>query len=240
MISTAQSFIDAAKVLVDDDHQETSGWMKDSSWIQFLNWEYQALYRRLLRASIIQVAPVTTPFTGTNVTVTNAIAIIGVAQDMGNYARVLQPFNGANGPSSKFLGSNEATSPTGQTASVWQAVGSSEGVYVNVYPFISANYILKHIPAPTYVVANTDTIDIPIGHERRLVYGMARHAMIKDVSRSALLDRYIQEADEEIGMASASRSLLDSPRVRRVQPRLTAGVDMYGKFPSDPNTWFYP
>jgi hypothetical protein len=240
MISTVQSLIDAARTLVDDDHNETSGWIKSSTWIQFLNWEYQSLYRRLLRLSLIQVAPTDLPFTGTNQVVPSAIAIVGVAEDKGSYARVLLPYQGVNGPASKMLGSTEASSPNGSTGLYWNGTGASDFVYITIIPAVSASYIVRYIPAQTYATDVAGTLDLPIGHERRIVYGMARHAMIKDVSRSALLDQHIREADEEIGLSAFSRSFQESPRVRKVAPRLNAGVDMYGKFPTDPSTWFYP
>lgn len=240
MLSTVQTLIDAARTLVDDDHNETSGWIKPATWIQFLNWEYQALYRRVLRLSLIQIAPTDLAFTGTTQLVPSALAIVGVAEDKGSYARMLQPYQGVNAGMSKINGSSEVGSPVGMAGAYWNGTGNSDFFYVTIIPAVSANYIVRYIPAPAYVTQTTDTVDLPTGHERRIVYGMARHAMIKDVARSALLEQHIREAEEEIGLSSFARSALESPRVRRVQPRLTAGVDMYGKFPTDPTTWFYP
>jgi hypothetical protein len=69
-------------------------------------------------------------------------------------------------------------------------------------PAVPANYFIRYIPIPTVATAVTDTVDLPDPADERVVLGMARRAHLKDSGASALLERLLQEADQELSFRS--------------------------------------
>lgn len=237
---TAQQLIDAARTLVDDNHDADS-WIASDVWIQFLNWSYQTLYRKLVQKALVSPATTDQTFTGYTATVNGVLAVVGVAEDLGDHFRLLAPSQSSSGRAPFWVASS---SPIGKSVS-WAAYGSGDNYTMELNPRDpTGNYVVRYIPRPAYLVATTDqTVDLPAGMERLIVYGMVAHAMIKDTTASAALQREIQKAEDELGLGGFGRINGDSPRVRRVRPQFHRHrwPNIYQtQFPMDPDYWIYP
>lgn len=230
-----------ARVYVDDDHSETDGWIAPANWLTLAQVEYALLLRRWIRTGLVVPATAdSTPFTGGSTTLSNVLALVGVAQDKGGYVRVLAPVQSLRGQHPMWTGSQ---APGGISQS-WMATASGDTVTVTLDPKdpdTSEPYFVRYVAAPAYVTDGTQTVDLPYGTDERLVLGIARRSHLKDQSASQLLERLIAEADAELAFTAAGRIQGDSPRVRRTPrwQRATRRADSQ-LFPSDPRMWIYP
>lgn len=237
---TAQNLIDAARTLLDDNHDSDS-WISQDVWIQFLNWSYQTLYRKLVQKGLVTPATTDVSFSDTYTTsLTGVLAVVGAAEDMGDHFRMLQSAQSSSGRSPYWVASGAPNGPS----MTWAAYGSGDNLTIELNPRdLSNTYVVRYIPRPAYLVLTTDqTVDLPAGMERLIVYGMVAHALIKDVSASAALQREIQKAEEELGLNQFGRLDGNSPRVRRVrsQFRRHRWQGIYqSQFPMDPNYWMF-
>lgn len=248
-----RDLIGRARVYVDDDHQETQGWLTDAKWLEIAKAEYRAVYRRWLRNGLVRPSPIDTPITtgqyqmvlpsapDTEAGVSGALAIIGVAENMNSYFRILAPAQSARGAFPFWV----APGQTNEGKAVnWAAFGPADEVTVEISPRdLSSPYVIRWLPTPRMPVSLDDTVQIPFGCDERLVLGIARRAHLKDSSASALLQQLIGDADAEIQFAAHGRLDTQAPRVRRVRPdfhRRRWPQLSTDQFPTDPNYWMYP
>lgn len=224
--------IDRARVYVDDDHGDQSGWISPAHWLSLANVEYSQLYRRWMRMGLITPATTDTTFTGGSTTITGVLAIVGVAQDMVSYQRILEPRQSRFGRAPFWVGSGQSSSPS----SGWMATGSADSLAIKLDPVEpTGSYFVRYVPTVAYATDPTTTIDLPYGADERLVLGLARRAHLKDSTASALLERLIQDADAELNFTAFGRVDGDSPRVRRI----SRGGDYPREFPTDPRFFRY-
>lgn len=235
MIFTWDQLIDRARTYCDDDHKETPGWITNAKWLTLAQVEYAQLYRRWLRSSLIAPAPVDAPFTGFTTVVTGVLATLGVAQDKGGgVVRLLAPAQSAVGRS-PFWGTSQVVTP----AAYWRADGAANDLTFTLEPQDpSGNYFVRYIPVVPYVTDSTTTVDLPYGTDERLVLGIARRAKLKEGSASALLERLLSDADQELAFSAFARVNGDSPRVRRVNRNtLIHSSAVQLGFPTAPGLW---
>ncbi len=213
MTFTWDELIRRARTYLDDDHDDTEGWIAPDSWLTFGNVEYSQLYRRWVRMGLIAPAPTDLVLTDEVTSAPDCLAIVGVAQDYGDgRVRILTPAQSVGGRS-PFWGTTSATG--GSTH--WSATGSADELEISLEPVdTSGSYFVRYIPTVAYATDVTETIDLPYGADERLVLGMAKRAKLKEGAASAQLERLIFEADAELNFAAFSRAQADSPRVRRV------------------------
>lgn len=231
-----QELIDRARVYIDDDHNESSGWLAPEKWLTMANVEYAQLYRKWARMGLVVTAPVDVSFIGPSVVIgdedeeMDVLAIVGVAEDLGGgQLRALCP-------AQSELGVNPWWSTFGTApARYWKATASGDEVTVTIEPADTATYIVRYIPTTPYATDPDDTIELPYGCDERLVLGIARRAKVKDSTGSSLLERLLYEADADINMTVGGRIFNDSPRARiRDRDRVTAFP-----FPRDPTLYRY-
>lgn len=206
--------IDRARTYLDDDHDDTEGFIAPERWLSFANVEYAQLYRKWIRMGLVAPAPTDTTFSNTHtVALTGVLAIVGVAEDLGNgNVRVLTPAQSQHGQSPFW------SYTSGEPGSYWKATGSADALTVTLEPRpTSGNYFVRYIPTVAYVTSSTASIDLPYGADERLVLGMALRAKLKAGERSALLEGLLQQADQELNFAAFSK-LNDSPRVKVRRP----------------------
>lgn len=246
MLSTVQSIIDVARVLANDDHVDNEQWIAPANWLTFFNWEWQDLYKRLVRSSLVTPAATDTAFTGHSVDIptgsdpasSGVLAVVGVAENLTSSYRMLRPAQSEMGHYPFWVGTNGA----GKSA-VWAAYGAGDDLSLELYPRDSSgSYVVRWIPTPIYVANPGNTVDLPMGCERRVALGMVSHALIKDSSALAALERKIQRADEEIGLSAFGKIAGDGPKVRRVRSKnqrtQVTGFGTSG-WMMDPGGWFF-
>src|SRR5262245_10196895 len=124
MIFTWDSLLARARVYLDDDHNEQSGWIQKADLMVLAQVEYANLYKRWVRMGLVRPTATNTNFTvdGTGTCTTplsGVLAIVGVAEDLGNYVRLLQPAQSAIGDEPFWKGSTPFT----YKASAWAAHG---------------------------------------------------------------------------------------------------------------------
>jgi hypothetical protein len=224
---TWQELIDRSRTYVDDDHNDTEGWIAAERWLTIANVEYAQLYRRWVRMGLIAPAWVDREFTGPTLTFPalelsddeepvleldgeEVLAIIGVAESLGS-----DRYRPLSAPQSAVGRSPWWTTSSASPAHSWQATGSADKVTITIEPPDTATYVVRYIPTVQYATDPTEDIELPYGCDERLVLGMARRAKLKDASASALLERLIMEADAEANFLAFGRNNNDSPRVRR-------------------------
>jgi hypothetical protein len=196
-----------ARTLVDDDHAEQDGWIKPARWITWLNWELQELSSRALAMKLVRPPETSTDLAGPSLSVTGVMQLLAVIDPDGNALKHLQPEDVAE--------PNFAAGDTGP-AQGYAVHGAADALTIELYPQDTRTYTVRYIAQPTYVTAVTDYVTVPQGFERRLVYGIASHALIKESGASAALERRIARADAEIGFAMFGKVYSGAPRARRV------------------------
>lgn len=210
---TWSELVSRARSYIDDDHDETPGWLSESRWLELAFVEYSQLYRRWIRTGLVTPAPADQTFSGTHtVTVTGVLAVVGVAEDLGSgMLRVLTPAASA-------FGANPLRSHfSGTPGTHWTATGTADAVTVNLEPRpTSGTYFVRYIATPVAPGALSNTIDLPYGTDERLVLGIARRAKVKEGGASQVIERLIFEADGELNFAAFAKQN-DAPRVRRVR-----------------------
>lgn len=213
MLFTYQELIDRARTYLDDDHNDTEGWIKPERWLSLANVEYAQLYRKWVRMGLVSPAPTDQTFTGTHtVNLTNVLAVVGVAEDLGSGSyRLLTPAQ-SRGGQSPFMGFT-SSSP----GCYWEAHGSADALTITLEPRpTSGNYFVRYISTVPYATALSQSIDLPYGGDERLVLGIAMRAKLKESGRSVALEQLLQQAEQELNFAAFSK-LNDSPRVRKVR-----------------------
>jgi hypothetical protein len=200
--------IEEARTLIDDDHSEQAGWIKNERWITWLNWEMQELSERMVRMGLVRVPHTEVSFTGPTTDISDVLELVNVTNAAGQALHNAQPEFGAE----PFWGAEESGVAHSFTTS---ALGDT--YTIEVHPSDTATFTARYIPQPTYVGAVTQTVIVPRGFERRLVYGMASHALIKESATSAALERRIMKADAALGMSMFSRVAAGGPVVRNTR-----------------------
>ena len=224
----ASNLILEAKTLVDDDHAEEGGWIDDGRWLTWLNWAVTALSRRSVKMGVIRPPVLETTFTGHTTVIGGAMAIVSVWSDTNGYMLRPAQSEAANEP---FYPSGGSYS-SGQSTT-WAAYAAGDNFTLELYPRdTTGTYRVRYVPHAAYLTTTTQLVQIPQGFERRVVYEMARHAMIKEAGRSAPLMELIREADAEIGLAITGRGE-DGPRVRNRRR------DRSQYNPNDPRAWVF-
>lgn len=264
MLHAIRDLVSRARVYLDDDHDETQGWITDPKWLEIYRAEYDVLYRKWLRIGIVRPTPVDTPLpTGAfNVTLpttspttsflgvrpgdvgqgnVGVLAVVGVAEDLSSYMRFLVPAQPARGAFPYWVASGEINMGK---ATTWAAFGPTDSCTVEIYPRdLGGNYVVRWLPVPPDPKSLDDMVDIPRGADERLVLGLARRAHLKESGASALLEKLIGEADAELQFAATGRLDNQAPKVRRVRPdfhRRRWPQLSTTEFPTDPNYWMYP
>jgi len=234
---TWQQLIDRAKVYLAEDHEEDSGWIAPDKWLILANVEYAELYKRWVRQGFVSPPTIDTTFAAPTVTVPGTLAVIGVAEDMGSYMRVLTPAQSGFGRSPFWR------SPTEQAqglALYWSAASASDRVAIQLDPPVAGNYVVRTIPTVLYATDATATLDVPYGTDERIVLGIARRAHLKDSTASAALERLIQLHDAETALSAFGKIDGDGPRVRRVRPSAQRVSRMRGSLSMIPRGgWLY-
>jgi hypothetical protein len=224
-----------AKTYADDDHSADRSWLSDDKWMSLLQTEYGVLYRRWVRLGVCAPSISETDFSNTyTVGLSGVLAIVGVAEDMGQYIRILRNAKAAQGHQAIWRGSSEPNN----TALEWAATGMGSAVTVELHPRpTSGNFIVRFIPEPARATDPTTNIDLPSGADERLVLGAVRRANLKDSTASAGLERLIQLADEDLAMTASARS--DGPLVKRVQRRVLLRTPLVPVAWPGPSEWQY-
>lgn len=230
-----QALIDRARVYVNDDHKDNGGWIAPDKWLTLAQVEYANLYRKWVRMGLVRPAPKDTTFTNAATTIQGVLAIVGVAEDLGSYVRLLSDAQPGSGADAFWFGSTPFTSK----AVSWQAHGSADDLLVEVYPKdTTTTYTVRWVPVVPYTKDPTATIDLPYGGDERLVLGMARRALIKESARSQALDELIREADAELAFEAFGRAG-GGPKVRRQPRQLRTYASRFSSFPTDQRFWMY-
>lgn len=215
---SGSDIIALAKTFVDDDHEANDGWIAPSTWLRFANWELQSLYRRLVRGGHVHPATIDQSFAGHTASVTGVLAIVGVAQDMGSYPRILHPAQDTHGASPFWVGSSQSGGPSQH----WKITGVGDNRTLELFPRDTATYVVRYVPAPAYLAtAASLSFDIPTGSERSLAYGVAAQAMVKDQAQSGLLRALQTRAEEELGFHAGGSIQGSGPRVRNTRRHRT-------------------
>jgi hypothetical protein len=248
-----RDLVGRARVYLDDDHDEKQGWIRDDKWLPIAIAEYKVCYRRWLRAGIVRPLPIDTSLPSAQFQVVlptqpdvaagnvGCLAIIGVAENMTSYMRILSPAQPARGAFPFWVAPGQVNEGK---ATSWAAFGSADEVTVEISPRDQGSpYVVRWIPTPVLPASLDDQVTLPWDCDERLVLGMARRAHLKDSSASQLLDKLIDAADAEIQFSAWGRLDTQAPRVRRVRPdfhRRRWPQLSTDQFPTDPNYWMYP
>jgi len=196
-----------ARSLVNDDHDETPGWIPPERWIRWLNWEMQALARRQVEMGMVRVPITSTTITGPSGSIAGAMKVVNV---IGPDDEELHPAQGGDIPEPFW----DDTQGSGVS---WAAHGAGDTWTVEISPQDTRAYTVRFVPQPEYVAAEDEYILLPQGFEKRIVYGMASHALLKESAASAALERKIFQADADIGLSLFGVGV--SPRVRDARRR---------------------
>lgn len=223
MLTSPQAIINRARVYIDDDHNETPGWLSETTWLDLFNTEYAEQYRVWVRSGLISPTYVDVPFSNDSdvelpvdpETQAGVLSIVEVVEDTGQGYRVIPPAQSVFGRR-PFRYSND---PETRKAQCWEAQGNGFGdnLVVILQPGDSTgNYIVRYIPQVTRVVAEEITAEsyFPDGLDERIALGIARRAKLKEGTASALLERLIAQSDADTRMIAFGRFNGDSPRVR--------------------------
>lgn len=213
----ASDLIAAARTLVDDDHEDDDSFIDPDRWLQFLNWELTELYWRLVRMGAVQPALTEATFAGPNTTI-SARAVHSVGRDYGSYVQPLRNNQSLTGHHAIWVPSSAPTSD----ATEWFVTGDGDSLTVQLYPRSTASHKVRYVAPLAYLTAaSQSTPDIPAGVESRIVYGMARHAGVKEASRSSAIAEGIVLAEANIGHLATQRRMGDGPRVINSRKRRT-------------------
>jgi hypothetical protein len=232
---TWQELIDRARVYIDDDHDDDDGLVSPESWLAFANVEYAQLYRRWLRMGLITPTITQSSFTSNSTSFPGVLAILGVAEDLGNGARLLESAQAALGKNPYVRGSS---APNG-VATSWAATGAGDTTVIELDPHVDnySSYFVRYVPTVAYATSAASTVELPYGADERLVLGIARRAHIKGLTASAQLERLIMEADAELNFQAFGK--LPALRARHKTAAIQR-TDRYGNvFPVSPGSWLY-
>jgi hypothetical protein len=226
---TVEALVNRARVYISDDHNDSEGFISETAWLAIFNAQYADEYRDWVRTALISPAHTDTAFTAYTTSVEDILAIVGVAEDLGSgRMRVIKPSQSAIGRA-PFWGYTEGAPEH------WFATGTADELTVTLEPRITGSYVVRTIALPTIPTAFDDELDIPYGVDEHFVLGMARRAKLKDGSASTHLERMFAESEARRNFQAFSRSMNDSPRVRKVTPSAPQG----SSFPTDPRLWRY-
>lgn len=227
------ALIDRAKVYVDDDHAEQSGWIKNDKWLNIGYAEYLRLRKKWIRLGLVSPAPTNTTFTAATASITNVAVLIGVAEDLGGGRYRQLPSSQAEHGQAPFWSTYLGTS----CAIAFEAHGEADDLTISLKPGndSAGTYVVRYITNPTRPTLTSQSVVVPDGCDERLVLGMARRAHLKDSGASVLLEKLIREEDEQIGFDAFGRLNAEAPRARftRRTNRFSTG------FPTDPRLWRY-
>jgi hypothetical protein len=239
-----------AKVYLDDDHQEQGGWIASDKLMTIAQVEYANLYRRWVRMGLVRPAPTDTTFnvdsTGKWLPIvgglpapplTGVLAIVGVAEDLGNFVRLLRPAQSLLGPDPFWKGSTPYT----YKAQAWAAHGSGDNLYLELDTAdTSTTYTVRWVPTVPYATDTSTIIELPYGGDERLVLGIARRALVKESAISRQLEQLMMEAEAEMSLESFARAA-GGPRVRRVRRVRTypQRFSTFPTYPTDASQWYY-
>lgn len=240
MAFTIQDTIDRARIYLDDNHKATDGWKEPADWLDIIQPELRAIYRKWVRESLISFTPIDGIISAAAFTYTSPpLAILGVAQQSGNIFRLL-PSAMAHYGRAPFW---ESGTPT--TAAFWTAsvdtfpTGSGEPQYsVNLHPPDTATgYKVRYINFPS--MGNlSDFIILPPGHEDYVALRLSRKGLASEGASSQAIERLIINAEAEIKMEAFSNNLGGGPKVRIVRP--FAKQRQFTTWPNNPMYWYYP
>lgn len=231
MTTTWQDLIDRARTYVDDDHQDEDSWITPERWLTFFNVEYGQLYRKWMQASLVQPAVTQAAMTGSSMTLSGVLALVGVAEDLGGSVRVLTPAQPHWGENAGWKSTTEAQG----IARTYTATGFGDSLTLELRPNDTnyANYLVRYVPAPTYATSVSASVTLPFGGDERLVLGAARRAGIKDSTVSREVREQIADFDAQLNM-QAWGQIPGGPRVRRNLPTRLSRT-----FTTNPRDWFY-
>lgn len=238
---TWQDIIDRARTYVDDDHDDTKGWIKPERWLRMAFVEYQLQRKKWIRMGLIAPATTDIKFTGPTTSISGVLCTIGVAE-VTSGAGYFDPTPTATTFTLRpltwvqdTLGRAPFLSKTDGRAWGWRATGGGDNLVYTVEPQDTATYIVRYIATVAAPTLASSSIEIPDGADERLVLGLARRAHVKDSTASALLQRLIDEHDAELNFQAMGRVNDSSPRVRSTprQPYSRLG------FTSNPNLYRY-
>lgn len=250
MITPVTNLIARAKSFVDDEHTSVQSYILDSTWLAWLNVEYQTLYSKLLRQGLIGPAYTDYPIVanGSNqyvydisITGTGVLAIDSIFESFADGgARFLTPLQSGLG---RFA---TQSTPSG-TAMYWAAHGTGGSPIIELRPVPSAgSYVMRYVPEPMILVTaspangETTTVDLPPGIDDRLVLGAANRALAKSGTGSPVLYGMMKQAEEDMAFMSAGRIVGAAPGARRSAPwespqRSTLGTNLSGV----PSNWWW-
>lgn len=183
---------------IDDDHDETKGWLDPTNRLGLVKVEYRQLYRKWVRSGLINVEPVDVEFTGPSSSAINGVlAIIGVAEKIGDCYR---PLESSLRPCFCIFRSLDAP------AALWEAFGEGDNLTVKLTPADTrGTYVVRYIPVPTMPTALTDTVELPYMGDERIALGAAKRAGIKEMGGNRTIDEFIYAADQELTQEAAHR-----------------------------------
>lgn len=198
--------IEEARVLLADDNTEDAGWIDTKHWIRWLNWEVQAIARRAANMGVVRGPITDTVITGPSATVTGCLRLLAVYDEDGLELTKLQPDEVNPLLSADWQGASNAYVVYSQGGDNWT---------VELTPRDTRQYTVRYIPQPAYVTADNQYVLLPQGFERRVVYGMVLHGMMKEGGASAALERQILRADAEIGLSLFGQGIGPKVRINR-------------------------
>lgn len=212
---TWQDIIDRARTYVDDDHEDTKGWIKPARWLRMAFVEYQLCRKKWIRMGLIAPATTDVEFTGPTTTVNGVLCTIGVAEKVSaTEYRPLEWMQDTFGRA-PFLSTRDNS-----LAYMWRATKAGDTVVYTVEPQDTAQtYVVRYIATEAAPTLATQTVELPDGCDERLVLGLARRAHVKDSSASQLLQRLLDEHDAEDNFQSFGQHNAASPRVRSTPRR---------------------
>lgn len=194
--------IDRARLYVDDDHNDQSGWIKPARWLVLGQVEYEQLYGRWVQMGLIGPEPIDHTFTGPSATLANVLAIVGVAEVQGpDSYRILRDAQAAMGRK-PIRGDHDGP------ATSWEAYGTGEELTVRVHPSDTrGEYMVRYVPTTGRRTDNpNEFVELPYRADERLVLGMARRALVKESSQSSAINALIREVEEGLNFEASQRN----------------------------------
>jgi len=246
MAYTIQNIIDRARIYVDDNHKATDGWKEPADWLSLAKSEFANMYRKWVRESVLSFLPITGIFTGPSFTFpTTPLAIMGVAQVIGNQVRLISPAMSEYGRQPYWddtitVPNNTAVTWTGAT-DVFPDGGGNPTFTVTLHPPDTASgYQVKYIRFPELDALDKFVI-LPEGYEDYVALRLARKALASEGASSQAIERLIIDAEASIKMDSFSNIQGDGPKVRIIRPY--AKQKLFANsltWPYTPAAWYYP
>lgn len=231
--------IDRARVWVDDDHTDNSGWIKRDKWEQFATTAINRRTKQWIRMGLISPTPVDLVFTASSVVVGGVIAIIGVAENLGSGRyRVLQPLQSQFGraPIMSTINTSQALfwRSHDELLGAYDGGAASSNLRIFVEPAISSSYFVRYISTGEGPAA-AQGAHLPFNADELIVLDMAKAAGIKDGTRSGALADALREAEAELNFTAFGMANGNSPRIRSTPRTYSAALD----FPTNPLLYTY-